>query len=78
MPHPSTPHDNARMQRTIARLNQHVTNLESRVKAREQVVDDLLKALDYIEGLALANESRDLPTIAATARKSSLKARGQA
>ena len=38
---------------------------------------DLLEALIYIEGLAIADDVRDLPTIAATARAAIAKARGE-
>lgn len=38
---------------------------------------DLLEALTYIEGLAMADDVRDLPTIAATARAAIAKARGE-
>ena len=37
---------------------------------------DMLKALEYIEGMALANEPRDLKTIAQTARAAIAKATG--
>ena len=38
---------------------------------------ELLDALRYIEGVALANEPRDLPTIAAKARAAIAKATGE-
>ena len=54
--------------------NTQKTNANARLIA---AAPELLKALRYIAGMALADEPRDLPTIAETARSAIAKATGQ-
>lgn len=68
----------------------HTESLERGAPLADQIVDalnqrdellaqrnQLLEALSYIEGLAMADEPRDLPTIATTAREAIAKVGGR-